>query len=245
MHPMADTKTSSAGLDTDTLKRRILARGWFDGAAPEAANQLLELCVWRHFSPGQSVFRIESESADLYVVAEGQVAVTQHFHGHLDAANIHLYRAGEWFGYTPIIRGAPRRIQTMARTDCVLAVIPELRLRSFLADHPEHWQLMALIADSQGIMNGLAALDLSRRSPLERLCGALLRMAGCRQIDGPDGPPFDVTASQTELAEASNLSRNATALLLRQMEKEGLVALHYRRLTLLRPDRLRTTLDMT
>jgi DNA-binding transcriptional regulator LsrR (DeoR family) len=47
---------------------------------------------------------------------------------------------------------------------------------------------------------------------------------------------------QLEIAEAANMSRNAASRLLVQLKLEGLVALHYRHLSVLDADRLRAKL---
>jgi CRP-like cAMP-binding protein len=229
--------------DLATMQKRILTHGWLREAAPDHVSHLLALAQWRRISGGSTIYRSESQAGDLYAVADGQIAVSHHNQSNMDVENIHLYRVGDWFGYAPILCHEPRRFQTTARTDCVVAVIPEGQLRALLVDKPHYWHLMALIADAQGRVNALAALDLTRRSHLGRLCATLLRLAGCRLADGPDGPPFDIAISQTELAEASNLSRNGVSRRLQGLERDGHIALHYRHISVLRPDTLRKLLD--
>ena len=226
-----------------SLRRRLSEGGWLRGGDPAAVGRLLDLCFWRRYSEGDVIYHADGEAGDLYGVVEGQVAVCHHHQGHVDVEYLHLYRAGQWFGYAPVLRSEHRRIQTVARTACLLAVVPEGRLKPFLGESPEHWRLMALMADAQAQLNGLAALDLVRRAPEQRLAAALLRLTGCRLRDAPDGAPWEIRVSQQELADVSNMSRNAASRLLQGFETAGIVVLHYRQLELLHPARLRRMLD--
>ncbi len=244
---MAGIAASAEGcgrrFDVPTLRPRLLARGWLKGGDPDLIQMLLDLAEWRQFPDGHVLYQSGDSAGELYAVAEGQIATSNHSHACLDVGHLHLYRPGEWFGYSPILRSEPRRFQAVSRTVSTLAVFREARLRVLLAERPEVWQLIGLLVDAQAKLNGLTALDLARRSPMERLCAALLRMSGCRLSDGADGPPYDVAMTQTELAEAANLSRNGATLRLADLEKNHLVRLRYRHVTVLDPAALRRLLD--
>jgi len=172
----------------------------------------------------------------------GQVVIW-HSETSKDAQFVHMFRAGQRFAYAPILAGERRRHQCVTRAVCRFAILPELRLRKFLAEDPEHWRALASLIDIQSQMFELAGLDLLRRSLPARMAATLLRFAGCRLKNAPDGPPWEIAMTQAELAEAANISRNSASWLLVQMEEDGLVALRYRHLAVLNPSGLRAMLE--
>jgi CRP-like cAMP-binding protein len=222
-------------------RKRMLDWGWLSHIDPEIAGRFLDLATVRMVPEGAVVYQAGADSGEMFGVLSGQV-VMWHQHGSTDAQFVHMFRTGHWFGWAPILAGERRRHQCIARTDAELAVIPRGILRSFLSQDPEHWHALASLVDIQGQQSELAGLDLMRRSQEGRLVATLLRFAGCRLADAPDGPPWNVALTQLELAEAANMSRNAASRLLVEMEADGLVALHYRHLSLLQPDRMRALL---
>lgn len=222
-------------------RKRMLEWGWLSHIDPEIAERFLDLATLRSVPEGAVVYQAGADGGEMFGVLSGQV-VMWHRHGSTDAQFAHMFRTGHWFGWAPILAGERRRHQCVARTDCELVVIPRANLRTFLAQDPEHWHALASLVDIQGQLSELAGLDLMRRSQEERLVATLLRFAGCRLADAPDGPPWNVAMTQLEIAEAANMSRNAASRLLVQLELEGLVALHYRHLSVLDADSLRAKL---
>ncbi len=222
-------------------RRRLLDWGWLSHIDPEIAGRFLDLATMRSVPEGAVVYQAGADGGEMFGVLSGQV-VMWHGHGSTDAQFVHMFRAGHWFGWAPILAGERRRHQCVARTDCELVVIPRANLRSFLAQDPEHWHALASLVDIQGQQSELGGLDLMRRSQEGRLVATVLRFAGCRLGDAPDGPPWNVALTQLEIAEAANMSRNAASRLLVKLEKEGLVTLHYRHLSVLDAGRLRERL---
>ena len=220
----------------------LQATGWLAGARPGLADRLLEICLIRQYEEGDVIFREGIASGDLFGVVEGQVAASHFGQGNDDVDLIHIYRPGQWFGYGPIVEGGARRVQVTARRPSRVAVAPEGRLRGLLNDEPGLWELMAWLSDVQGRLMIVSSLDLCRKSQRLRLMATLLRLAGCRIEDGPEGPPYEIAASQLEIAEMSNMSRNVVSRLLQALGKEGLVVLKYRHLHLPDPGAIRRQL---
>ena len=78
-----------------------------------------------------------------------------------------------------------------------------------------------------------AADDLLIRDTSRRCIATLLRLAGLRNTSGLTPPLSEVDVTQEELAYLSNLSRNATGLLLRDLQKRGLIELAYKSIRIL------------
>jgi CRP/FNR family cyclic AMP-dependent transcriptional regulator len=232
-----DTRAPHAGI----ARQLIASRGWLAYIDPGIANRILDMAVWRTVPEGTVVYQAGASSGDLYGIVSGQV-VMWHGKGSTDAQFVHMFRVNQWFGWAPILVGDRRRHQSIARSVCHFAVLPEARLREFLSQDPEHWHALASLVDMQVQVAELAGLDLLRRDQGERLAATLLRFAGCRVDNAPDGPPWPIAMTQLELAEAANMSRNAASRLLVDMEAAGLVALHYRHVSVVDADRLRAML---
>ena len=223
---------------------RLRGAGWLLGARLALVERFLDHCVLRKFEEGDVIFAQGALSGELFGVVDGQVAASRHGEGNDDVDLMHIFRTGEWFGYAPVLEGRPRRIQATARRVTRVAMVPDGRLRSVLANDPVLWELIAWLSDAQGRMLALGSLDLCRKSQRERLIATLLRLAGCRTTDAPDGPPHDIAASQAELAEMSNMSRNVVSRLLQDFEKRGWIELKYRHLYLLDPGAMRNLLEV-
>lgn len=232
------------GSDTyhEAASHRLTSHGWLSQVEPEIAGRMLDMAVWRKVPEGTAIYRIDDETADLFGIVSGQVIVS-HGRSNLDAQYVHMFRTGQWFGFAPVLSRARRRVQCIARSECHLAILPKRALRSFLDEHPAHWHAFALLVDIQSDSSALAGIDLLRRRQEERLAAVLLRFAGCRLANNPDGPPWQIAMTQVELAEASNMSRNSASRLLVDMERQGLVALQYGNVSVLDPDRLRAELQ--
>jgi CRP-like cAMP-binding protein len=84
------------------------------------------------------------------------------------------------------------------------------------------------------------AADLLIRNASARCAAVLLRLAGRRWAAEPDaGLPFEIPASQTELAMLCNVSRKTFSRVVKGFTSRRLVTLGYKSLTVNDPARLR------
>lgn len=97
---------------------------------------------------------------------------------------------------------------------------------------------MPLLAE-YGDMSAVIAADLLIRRSDQRLAATLLRFAGLRDPRKEATGHNSVPVTQAELADASNLSRNAAGTILRDMQASGWIEIEYRTIVLKDPLALR------
>jgi CRP/FNR family cyclic AMP-dependent transcriptional regulator len=102
----------------------------------------------RVFEAGEKVFEAYDMGAEMYVVLDGQVELT------IDGKVLEVLGPGEPFGEMALIDQAPRTATAIAKTRCVLAVLPEKRFL-FMVQQTPHFalQIMKVMADRLRTMN--------------------------------------------------------------------------------------------
>jgi len=77
------------------------------------------------------------------------------------------------------------------------------------------------------------------RDDRKRCIAVLLRLGNFRRSMPTSFNAGDIKIAQADLAFLSNLSRNAVGKILRELEENGMIALSYRNITVLKPIELR------
>jgi CRP/FNR family transcriptional regulator, cyclic AMP receptor protein len=97
---------------------------------------------------GETIFREYDMGSEMYVVLEGEVALT------IGQNVVETLGAGEPFGEMALIDQAPRVATAIAKTPCKLAVIPEKRFLFMVQTTPQFaLQIMKVMADRLRKMN--------------------------------------------------------------------------------------------
>ena len=102
----------------------------------------------RQYAAGDVIFREFDMGAEMYVVLEGEVALS------IGNAVVETLAPGEPFGEMALIDQAPRVATATARTECSVAVIPEKRFLFLVQTAPDFaLQIMKVMADRLRKMN--------------------------------------------------------------------------------------------
>ena len=218
---------------TDTLA----TTGWLAGTPQDFRDCVLANCQWRRFAAGQSISHGGDADGSPIGIARGSATITTVV-GRADTPIIHIMHAGTWFGYMPLF--VPDRVvSVVARTDSVLAILPQRLFEGMLARRPEWWrhagQLPAMqLATALGVI-----ADLTIRDSHERCAAALLQLSEQRLDDGRCTVDHEVCLSQQELAAIANLSRTSVSAILHGFETAGLIEIGYRAIVIKQPAKLR------
>jgi CRP/FNR family transcriptional regulator, cyclic AMP receptor protein len=230
---MSDIAAAAANL------RKI---GWLSQVPAEFAETVLANCKWRTIKAGQAIQHAGDQRAGIYGVGRGTIAFSTAL-GSADTPTMHIGHPGSWFGYIGMFTGAPLPMGVTARSDVMIAGLGRLQVEQLLAEHPEWWRHIGLLAVVYGNTAINLAADLMIRDTRRRCAASLLRIANCRFESLADAEPVDAPLSQDELAALSNMSRTTISTILRDLEADGLIKLGYRSVTVIHPARLRAVAD--
>lgn len=204
-----------------------------DNLSPATRQAVLQAGTERRYRDGQVIHRQGDSNRALQVILEGAVTFSR-----LDAegrqVTMATVGAGGIFGQIPLLTGRLRTHDAMAAGDArVLHITPE-SFNGLLQRHPDLRE--ALLADlADALAQALDLLDDSQRLALpQRMARYLLANAGSPE---PGGPPT-VHASQSDIASALNVTREAVAMALKHFRADGMVETRYRAIVLARPDAL-------
>lgn len=224
--------------DPQTL---LAADGWFSRTPPAFQRAMFDIAVWREVGAGSTIIMAGDHGGGLWAVARGQIDIASAL-STPDAPPSHIGQPGSWWGAAPLF-GRPRNASATTRTPALLAQFPLAGVTALLAREPGWWQHFgALVTELMELASG-AASDLLIREARQRCIAVLLRVTDCRARDPARPPPYSVTLSHTDLALMSNLSRYPVGVILRELERDGLVELRYRTITVAQPAKLRTIID--
>ena len=106
------------------------------GVVGEEIGRLEQLCRWRRFRKGQTVFEGGSESAEVYFVAEGRVNVLNASPTGREVVFASL-GPGESFGELAAIDGGPRSATIVTAEDSVLAELASQHFLRLLERQPD------------------------------------------------------------------------------------------------------------
>ncbi|WP_373504700.1 Crp/Fnr family transcriptional regulator [Aestuariivirga sp.] len=201
--------------------------GWLAGTPPEFRKRFLSAARWCHVDPGTTLTLGGEEKDNVIGLAHGTVALTSTL-GRAGNPVMHMAHAVLWIGYGPLLLERPRDVTAEARTDLWIAVIPKAKILPLLDESTLWWRCFMRLLAEYGDTSAMVASDLLIRQSDRRLAATILRFAGLRGLSSGLMEPVRLPITQAELAEAANLSRNATGTILRKLAAKGYLEIDYR-----------------
>jgi CRP/FNR family cyclic AMP-dependent transcriptional regulator len=206
--------------------------GWLTLTPPDFRQAIFERLTTRKLAAGEAIYRSGDLEGGLWALIEGGVQFE--IPGPQLTPSMALVAVpGFWFGEAPLISKAVRRTNAYAAHGSVFATISISDCRAIVEEDPTRWQWIALLANmNRDLVMGLAA-DLLLQEPRQRIVAALLRLSGWRADSALSPLNGPVHLSQQQLGQIANLSRTAVSGILRDLERQGLIAVGYRTLEVL------------
>jgi CRP/FNR family cyclic AMP-dependent transcriptional regulator len=229
-------------LDREEGLRSVTTRGWLSETSYEFQRALLSGCDLRRFEAGAPLQVGGEERGELIGLAQGILALRTTL-GPADTAMMHLAHPVSWLGCVPALFNKPQRIAASARTLAWVVRISEKTIKRTLSEHPQWCAHFLQLLLNYGDVNAAMASDLMIRDAERRCTAALLRLAGCRFASPQDAGAVEAAVTQDELAGAANLSRNSVGVMLRRLQRRGLIRVEYGRMIVLAPRVLRAFVD--
>jgi CRP/FNR family transcriptional regulator, cyclic AMP receptor protein len=228
------TSRSASPITNDSSPSALYAtleRGaWFRGAPQPLREALCAAGKVRTLQAGERLFMRGDADDGLYCVLEGAVRV-----GAASAAGREALLAVvgpvHWFGEIALFDGGVRTHDACAVRDSTLFHVPRAALVALLDATPAYWHALGLLL-TQKLRLAFEAIEESALLPAAaRVARRLLLLAGdYGEVTGANEPMHTrrlINVPQEDLALMLALSRQTVNQILRQFEREGLLALRY------------------
>jgi CRP-like cAMP-binding protein len=207
-------------------KSLLLATGWLSTCPPDMQDAVLDVAIIRTAQPGTEFVHGDEVRGGMFAIARGTAELCFPS-GHPNTRAVHLVHGGFWGGYKCLI-GQPRFLSLSARSELLWALVPIAALERLLAENPGWWRFLLLLADAMLTDLSAAFADATRQDSLVRACAVLLRLAGCRTADPPDGHLPEIRLSQSDVAAMAVMSRNTFNGIVGDLVDRGAIDLGYR-----------------
>jgi CRP-like cAMP-binding protein len=204
---------------TDRL-RTLLETGWL-ATRPEAfLARVLDSGRLRSVQPGEPLYRMGDEPGGIFGLAEGFADVLL-ASGPFPPFLAHIARPGSWMGEAAALTNTRRRVEIRARTPLQVLYLAPASLLELEASCRDLWRHIGQIAVYHMDIALMLAASLAQADVRSKLTSTLIRLAG--PLMHVDAETF-IPCSQQELGEMAALSRNSVGPVLKQMERESLIA---------------------
>lgn len=213
-----------------------LASNSFLRVLPGEVVQRLEAdCVRKRVPAGRPVFLRGDAPDGVYCLSEGRLRVMGSGVDGQEHVLLHLV-AGDWFGEIAAIDGGARTHDVYAVSDSQVLLLPLVRFRDLLRQHPELVRGFLGLA-CRRIRMLFALAEETMAMPLApRLARRLLAMLDDHTEAGPDGSDgVALPLSHDELARMLGVSREAVGRQLREWDRQEIVCLSYGRIAVKDP----------
>ncbi len=216
----------------------VAATGWLSRQPAAFQDQLLAEARLVGAPAGGTIYSLGDPPGGVFCVVDGFLDVLI-APGPLPPTLVHIARSGWWVGEAAAITGTVRRAALVARTDTHLIQIPERAVIRLCAEAPETWRRLAEITVSH-LDNALFLAASLYLSDLRlRLAATILRLFG---PDSPSRSAAELPITREEIGEIAGISRNTAGRLLADLARDGVIEMHYGRIVLTDPGRLRDLL---
>lgn len=212
-------------------KPTLLGNAWYASCPAALQDALLQHGRLRKVSAGGWVFEHGATDHALYCVLSGQVQVY-----YPDPSGsmplLATLDPSHWFGEMSFIDAEPRSHMAVAEQQALLLCVARADLLPFLDQHPGCWRDIACLAVSKlRRAYQLIPLDaqLSARIRLLKRLWLVAHGYGFKEA----APRTRLRLSQDQLASTLGITRQTANKVLRDLELQGLVKLHYGEVELL------------
>lgn len=193
----------------------------FGDLDPATRADFARLCRWRRCSADEQILDRDSDSREVWFVAQGTVRVVIYTASGREVALAEV-TAGDYFGELAAFDGSPRSASVLAVTDCWVAALPAGRFLALLESHPALGlnvmrRLAATIRTATDRIVALSTLGANNRVQAE-----LLRLALAAGVEGGSARirPIPIHA---DMASRVSTTRETVARVLNDLARRGTV----------------------
>lgn len=187
---------------------------------------------------GEDLFRLGEPCDTIYNLVDGWVVLYSLFEDGRRQI-LHFALPGAVLGFHPA-RGALATFSAQALTDTVVCAIPHNALGPISKEHPEIALRLAWLISRDRALAFDHLSSVGRHTARERVAHLLLELFIRYRAQWPGHRIADMglPLTQKHVGDATGLTLVHVNRVLRDLRSEGIVEFHYRRLSILDPDKL-------
>lgn len=196
--------------------------GLFATLSAEDVADLTRHCRWRRHDADEQILDRDSDSREVFFVAEGTVRVIIYTASgrEVTLADVHQ---GDYFGELAAFDGEPRSASVQAVTNCWVAALPAARFLTVLESHPP-LALMVLRRMATTIRTATDRIvALSTLGANNRIQADLLRLALTAGSGAGGAARIRPIPVHGDIASRVSTTRETVARVLGDMARQGLV----------------------
>ena len=198
---------------------------------PEDLDRLAELGHVRRLKDGQAAPPDGGHGKHFFIILDGCIRMSSPMSSGREFVYA-LLGPGSFYGIGNVIRGIDARAQAQASGPTELAVMDGRALLVLLDAHPRLWRSIAVLLHRR-LTHAMWAIRDNAVAPLrERLVRRLLALAAGSGGDLRGPLPIRLRLSQTDLGRMLGTSRSRINGLVKRLERDGLLQVGYRTITL-------------
>jgi CRP-like cAMP-binding protein len=216
---------------------------WFQNLPESVIGEIVVLSKHKSLAKGQLLHAKNDPPDGLFCVISGKVRISNVNQEGKEMVLTWL-EAGSWFGEISLFDNLPRTHDAHAESNTELVKLPTQAFHDLLQRHPELYpHFMVLLC--QKIRATFSLIDetggLSLRGQLAKRLLLLSNGLGQSSTDSALG---QIEISQESLAHMLNSSRQTVNKLLQAMQREGVLTVHYGKITILKEQCLNRMSDV-
>ena len=217
----------------------LLRKGKWFGELPEDLQSLiLDNSMLRLVEKNQVLVVEDSPPTGMFVVLEGQVAITRQVGNQADFF-FHLGGPGFWFGENGLLGDDNAVITATARTKIRALFLPASSFKQIIETDPCYYKLFTklLLARYAVVIRTLG--QSNTLSPEDVLRIRLADLSDMTLSDQMSDEVVELALTQTDLAAMIGCSRQTINMLLKKLESQDLIKVKFRKIKILDPSGLR------
>jgi len=192
-----------------------------DDLSVSELENLGQQCSWRHYSSQEQIIDRQSDTTDIFFVAEGRVRIVNYSLSGREITFDELGQGGH-FGELAAIDGQPRSASVMALKGCLVASLSQERFRVLIENHPK--LALRLMENLAGMVRTSTdrIMDLSTLAANNRVQAEVLRQARESSTDDISAiiKPIPVHG---DIASRVSTTRETVARVLNDLARQGIV----------------------
>jgi CRP-like cAMP-binding protein len=195
----------------------------------------------KNYRKNQVIFLEEETGNYMYIVLAGKVTVTKTTASGKETI-LAIHQTGDFFGEMALLDGKTSPATVSAMEDCRIAAIHNSDFQRHLMSNEKVVRQIVQVLCSRLRQVWAQIQELSYSSADDRIKAGILQLSKKHGVQDARGIIIDLKITHQELAELVGTSRETVTRTLARLQKKGILDLENRRIILLKPKELMSSL---